>query len=205
MDPPPAAPQQPGVYQQQIGAGAWQQQQQQLQGRPDYFYPGQSQLTNVMAGGRGGAPSSLGADYVYQYPGRQQSYQYPGQYPQQQPQGYPQQQQLPYIQGYPQQQQLPLRPPQQPPVGQATAKPASKVTSTTKKTTTRRPPATTTTTTLSPEEKFESELIAELGDELTEMKMPGFAVFTLSLGMIMTSLLCVLVCCRIKQGKMGFR
>ena len=79
------------------------------------------------------------------------------------------------------------------------------MTSTTKKTTTRRPPATTTTTTLSPEEKFESELIAELGDELTEMKMPGFAVFTLSLGMIMTSLLCVLVCCRIKQGKMGFR
>merc|ERR550532_1216358 len=108
----------------------------------------------------------------------------------------------PYQQGYPQQQpQLPL----QPPVGQATAKPASKVTSTTKKTTTRRPPATTTTTTLSPEENFESELIAELGDELTEMKMPGLAVFTLSLGIIMTSLLCVLVCCRIKQGKMGFR
>ena len=203
MDPPPAPPQQPGVYpqQQQLGAGSgyWpQQQQQQLQGRPDYFYPGQNPMTNVMAGGRG--PTSLGADYVYQYPGRQQGYQYPGQYPQQQ--GFPQQQQqLPYQQGYPQQPQ----PPAQPPVGQVTAKPASKVTSTTRRTTTRRPPATTTTTTLSPEEKFEAELIAELGDELTDMKMPGFAIFTLSLGLIMTSLLCGLVCCRIKQGKMGFR
>ena len=195
---PPAPPQQPGGYQQQqqLGAGYWPQQQQQMQGRPDYFYPGQNQMNtmnNVMGRGRG--PSSLGADYVYQYPGiQQQGYQYPAQYPQQQPQ-------LPYQQGYPQ----PPQPPVQPPVAQATAKPASKVTSTTKRTTTRRPPATTTTTTLSPEEKFESELIAELGDELTDMRMPGFAMFTLSLGVIMTSLLCVLVCCRIKQGKMGFR
>ena len=203
---PPAPPQQPGGYpqQQQMGAGSgyWQQQQQQqqqqLQGRPDYFYPGQNPMNtmnNVMAGGRARGPSSLGADYVYQYPGiQQQGYQYQGQYPQQQ--------QLPYQQGYP---QPPPQLPVQPPVGQATAKPASQVTSTTKRTTTRRPPATTTTTTLSPEEKFESELIAELGDELTDMRMPGFAMFTLSLGVIMTSLLCVLVCCRIKQGKMGFR
>ena len=77
--------------------------------------------------------------------------------------------------------------------------------STTQKTSTKRKPVTTTTTTMSPEEKFESELIAELGDELTSMELPGVAIFTLTMGILLTCLLCVLVICRIKQGKMGFR
>ena len=72
---------------------------------------------------------------------------------------------------------------------------------TTKKTTRR----TTTTTTLSPEEKFESELIEQLGDELTEMETPGFALLILSLGILLIFSLGVVIVCRIKQGKMGYR
>jgi len=72
---------------------------------------------------------------------------------------------------------------------------------TTRKTTRR----TTTTTTLSPEEKFESELIEQLGDELTEMETPGFAILLLCLGILLLLSLGVVIVCRIKQGKMGYR
>ena len=110
---------------------------------------------------------------------------------------------------YPQQ---PLPPPQQhPQMNQAQVTKKVSVTktptssSTTQKTTTKRKPITTTITTMSPEEKFEADLIAELGDELTSMELPGVAIFTLTMGILLTCLLCVLVMCRIKQGKMGFR
>ena len=171
----------------------------------DYFYP-PSQVNpgnnNVINSQRG--PGSLGPDFVYQYPNRA-GYQYPG--GQYQPMSYPQQQpQLPY-QMYPQQ---PV-PPQQPQMnqGQVTKKVPVTTTqqpsSTKKKTTTKRKPVTTTTTTMSPEEKFESDLIAELGDQLTSMELPGMAIFTLTMGILLTCMLCVIVICRIKQGKMGFR
>ena len=62
-----------------------------------------------------------------------------------------------------------------------------------------------TTTTLSPEEKFEAALIDQLGDELTEMETPGFAILTLTLGILLLCLLGIVVVCRIKQGKMGYR
>lgn len=137
--------------------------------------------------------AAMGPDFVYQNP------QYPGQ-GQFQPQ-------LPF-QGYPPQQQQQFGP-QQPPMsqGQTTMKAVTNkhTTKTTTKSTTKLPPATTTTTTLSPEEKFEAELITQLGDELTSMEFPGFAIFTLTLGIIIMVLLCVLVIVRIKQGKMGFR
>ena len=139
--------------------------------------------------------TNMGPDFVYQYP------QYPGQ-GQFQPQ-------IPF-QGYPPQQQQQQFGPPQPPMsqGQTTVKAAvtnKQTIKTTTKSATKLPPATTTTTTLSPEEKFEAELITQLGDELTSMEFPGFAIFTLTLGIIIMVMLCVLVIVRIKQGKMGFR
>merc|ERR1739842_41283 len=69
--------------------------------------------------------------------------------------------------------------------------------------TTERPRTTTplVTTTLSPEEN----LIAELGDELRPMETPGIAIFTLTVGILLTSFLCVVVICRVRRGKMGLR
>jgi len=58
---------------------------------------------------------------------------------------------------------------------------------------------------LSPEEKFEANLIAELGDELRPMETPGIAIFTLTVGILLTSFLCVVVICRVRRGKMGLR
>merc|ERR1711974_398258 len=65
--------------------------------------------------------------------------------------------------------------------------------------------ATTTTTTLSPGEKYEAKLIKELGDELQPMSTPGMAVFTLSVGVLLTIGLCGAIICRLHRGKMGFR
>ena len=161
----------------------------------DYFYapnsgPAGPSGNNVMNNGR----ANMGPDFVYQYP------HYPGQ-GQFQPQ-------LPF-QGYPPLQQQQFGP-QQPPMsqGQTTMRAVvtnKQTTKSTTKSTTKLPPATTTTTTLSPEEKFEAQLITQLGDELTSMEFPGFAIFTLTLGIIVMVMLCVLVIVRIKQGKMGFR
>ena len=44
-----------------------------------------------------------------------------------------------------------------------------------------------------------------LTSDWSSMEMPGLAVLTLSLGILISCLLCILVVCRIRQGKMGFR
>jgi len=77
----------------------------------------------------------------------------------------------------------------------------------TPKSTTERVVTTTllVTTTMSAEEKFEANLIAELGDQLRPMETPGIAIFTLTMGILLTSFLCVVVICRVRKGKMGLR
>merc|ERR1711872_1074641 len=130
--------------------------------------------------------------------------------------GMPQYQQPQYQQQYPAQYQQPYPPFQQPPppVFQNPQQPlpnktqgkSTPVVSTTKSTTERvRTTTPLVTTTWGPEEKFEAELIAELGDELRPMETPGIAIFTLTVGIILTTFLCVVVICRIRRGKMGVR
>jgi len=175
----------------------------------DYIYP-QDPLNsnnNVMNAQRG----SLGPDFVYQNPSRNSlqppsAYMGMPQYPQQ-PQ-YPPQYQSQFQQQYPPYQQ------QQPPVFQGvqqngpnktdvkTTTFAPTIKSTTEKVKTTTP---LVTTTMSPEEKFESDLIAELGDQLRPMETPGIAIFTLTMGILLTTFLCVVVICRIRRGKMGLR
>ena len=146
----------------------------------------------VQYGGAGPYPQ-----YFYPRPGVDypQPQPQPAQYNNLQPPFYPQP-------GYPN--MAPPRPPA-PPQEKPTQSTTARTTETSKKTTRRRTTTTTTTTTLSPEEKFESELIEQLGDELTEMEMPGFAILTLSLGILLLLGLAGVIVCRIKQGKMGYR
>ena len=161
---------------------------------------------------------SLGPDYVYRYPAGGPPYGGPlyqagPQYP-----GGPQYQPGPqYVPGpqYPAGPQYragppyPARPPPQQPAGPAPAPPRNRTeeqSSTAAPVTSSRPtPRPATTSTLSPEEKFEAELIAELGDSLQSMEMPGLAVLSLTLGILLSCLLCITVVCRVRQGKMGFR
>jgi len=174
----------------------------------DYIYP-QDPLNsnnNVMNSQTG----SLGPDFVYQNPSRNSlqppsTYMGVPQYPQPQyPPQYPSQYQQPYPPYHPQQ-------PQQPPVFQNSKPNKTEAKSTAilplTKSSTEKVKTTTplVTTTLSPEEKFEAELIAELGDELRPMETPGIAIFTLTVGIILTTFLCVVVICRIRRGKMGVR
>lgn len=137
-----------------------------------------------------------------QYPPPEYYYPRPIQYPQ-----YPN---MPPPLQYPHQGYPPIAQPQPqpPPVLNRTGTEDMPTTSTTKRTTVTTRKTTRkirTTTTLSPEERYEAELIDQLGDELSEMETPGFAILTLTLGIILICLLCLLVACRIKQGKMGYR
>jgi len=204
----------------QLPDGSYRQYQQ-FQGFPDsrrpqpgpgtmadYIYP-QDPLNsnnNLMNAQRG----SLGPDFVYQNPSRN-SLQPPSSY-----MGMAQYQQPQYQPQYPPQFQQPYPPFQQPQPPlfqnpQQTLPNKTRVRSTspapTTESTTERPRTTTplVTTTLSPEEKFEANLIAELGDELRPMETPGIAIFTLTVGILLTSFLCVVVICRVRRGKMGLR
>merc|ERR1719499_1160336 len=168
----------------------------------DYIYP-QDPLNsnnNVMNSQTG----SLGPDFVYQNPSRNSlqppsTYMGVPQYPQPQyPPQYPPQYQQPYPPYHPQQ-------PQQPPVFQNSKPNKTEAKSTAILPLTKSSTEKVKTTTLSPEEKFEAELIAELGDELRPMETPGIAIFTLTVGIILTTFLCVVVICRIRRGKMGVR
>eukprot|EP00090_Calanus_glacialis_P038033 TRINITY_DN6626_c0_g1_i1.p1 TRINITY_DN6626_c0_g1~~TRINITY_DN6626_c0_g1_i1.p1 ORF type:complete len:487 (-),score=81.62 TRINITY_DN6626_c0_g1_i1:105-1565(-) len=174
----------------------------------DYIYP-QDPLNsnnNVMNSQRG----SLGPDFVYQNPSRN-SLQPPSAYmgmpqypqPQYQPQ-YPPQYQQPYP-PYQQQQPPVFQNPQQTLPNKTEVKTTS-VAPTTKSTTEKIKTTTPlVTTTMSAEEKFEADLIAELGDQLRPMETPGIAIFTLTVGVLLTTFLCVVVICRIRRGKMGLR
>lgn len=148
-------------------------------------------------------PANLRPGYQ-QYPGPEYYQPRPGvQYPQYNLQPpYQPSYQPPYPQpGYPA-----MAPPQPPPALNRTEdRPTLSTTVRTTVTTQRTTRRIRTTTTLSPEEKFEADLIDQLGDELTEMETPGFAILTLTLGILLLCLLGIVVVCRIKQGKMGYR
>ena len=54
-------------------------------------------------------------------------------------------------------------------------------------------------------ESYEEKLIKELGDKLTPLGIPGIAIFTLTVGIMLTTFIFVVVICRIHRGRISFR
>jgi len=102
----------------------------------------------------------------------------------------------------PQQQQEPPRPTIRPPPPPATARTTEKPTRKIQKVSTI-PPAIIETK--SEAEKYEEALIASLGSELQPLSMPGIAVFTLVIGILLTACIITLLVCRIRRSRGSFR
>ncbi|XP_023330230.1 uncharacterized protein LOC111702696 [Eurytemora carolleeae] len=87
-----------------------------------------------------------------------------------------------------------------------TIMPTVKETVTEKSTTLKKLRIYSTTPTNLPEvESYEEKLIKELGDKLTPLGIPGIAIFTLTVGIMLTTFIFVVVICRIHRGRISFR
>jgi len=164
--------------------------------RPDYMYPPDIYSSGLMRPGiQYPAQSQNPYGLFNQYPSPLHPSYYLPQAPHQPPRP---QQQLPVQKAQPGMEPQPATEQQSTRGAVTTSVPTS----------TSGPSSTTTyqsTTQLSEVEKYEKKLIEELGEEVQPMEMPGIALFTLVIGVLLTTFIIVIVICRIRRGRISFR